>query len=80
MQRNTDEIWGVWDLVLVNTEQHAYFEDPHNGAASKLDMLVTHPLFYKYAQSESDKKYSGDGFLFGKGADWMLRDCWEVFL
>jgi len=67
-------------LVLVNTERHAYFEDPHGGADSKPDMLVTHPAFFKYNCTEGDKKYDGGNFIFGQGADWCLRDCWEVII
>jgi len=67
-------------LVLVNTERHAYFEDPHGGSASKPDMLVTHPAFYTWNKSDGDVQYCKDGFIFGKGADWCLRDCWEVIV
>jgi len=73
------EILGI-PLVLVNTERHAYFKDPHGGADPKPDMLVTHPAFYTWNLSNTDKHYQGENFIFGEGADWCLRDCWEVIM
>jgi hypothetical protein len=67
-------------LVLVNTERHAYFKDPHGGADTTPDMLVTHPAFFTWKLSDVDKIYATDGFLYGQGADWCLRDCWEVII
>jgi hypothetical protein len=63
------------NLVLVNTERHAWVEDPHKGYSSAPDMLVTHPCFYRWNKSEADSRYDGAGFLFGLLAQWDLRDC-----
>jgi hypothetical protein len=43
-------------------------------------MLVTHPAFYTWKRSHNDDKFSGNNFSFGQGADWCLRDCWEVII
>uniref|UniRef100_A0A7S1H541 Uncharacterized protein n=1 Tax=Hemiselmis andersenii TaxID=464988 RepID=A0A7S1H541_HEMAN len=78
VQRASDAL-GI-PLVLVNTETHAYFKDPHGGAASAPDMLVTHPAFYRWKCGNDDANFSGPGYLFGEGASWCLRDCWEVII
>ena len=67
-------------LVLVNTERHAWVKDPHGGSPSKPDMLVTHPALYYPLKSTTDAKYDGPNFLFGKLADWCLRDSFTALL
>ena len=63
------------DLVMVNTERHPWVQDPHGGFASKPDLLVTHPYFYKWNKTDGDTHFDGEGFLFGQLAHWDLRDC-----
>jgi hypothetical protein len=69
-------------LVLVNTERHAWVKDSHLGAPSKPDMLITHPAFFQYNQTDSDCTYSGNdaNFLFGQCAHWDLRDSIEAIV
>jgi hypothetical protein len=61
-------------LALVNTERHAWVDDPHKGAPSKPDMLVAHPAFWKLNKTDGDETYDGQEFLFGQCAHFDLRD------
>jgi hypothetical protein len=67
-------------LVLVNTERHAWVEDPHRGALSKPDMLIAHPAFVRSNLTDGDAKYNGEGFIFGQCAHWDLRDAIEAIV
>jgi hypothetical protein len=65
-------------LVLVNSERHNWVQDSSPfGTASRPDMFVCHPAFFKSNKTEGDHKYDslGKHFLFGACAHWDLRDC-----
>lgn len=68
-------------LVLVNSERHNWVEDTSPvGALSRPDMFVCNPAFFASNQTEGDKKYTKENFLFGAPAHWNLRDCLEVVI
>lgn len=67
-------------LVLVNTERHAWVEDPHLGALSKPDMLIAYPAFVRSNLTDGDANYNGEGFIFGQCAHWDLRDAIEAIV
>jgi hypothetical protein len=68
---------GERDLVLLNTERHLYLKSTVvDGNDTGPDMLVCHRAAVEEDKSDVDKKYdsSDKDFLFGKLANWNLRD------
>jgi hypothetical protein len=68
---------GERNLVLLNTERHPYFESEFVVGSKKApDMIVCHRAAVEEDKSGVDKKYdsSDKDFLFGKLANWNLRD------
>jgi hypothetical protein len=64
-------------LRLVNSERHCWIQ---SSGLKKLapDMFICHPAFYQLDRTSKDKEFDGEGFLFGKLADNILRDGLEV--
>jgi hypothetical protein len=68
-------------LVLVNCEKHEWVVDPDKHASNTgPDLFITHPAFFTWKESDDDKKYGGDGFLFGEPSNWHLRDSLQGFV
>lgn len=69
-----------YSLALVNSERHAWVEDPHLGAASKPDMIVVHSALYTAMSSDADLDYSGADYVFGQLSNFDLCDSISVIL
>jgi hypothetical protein len=70
-----------YKLVLVNCEEHEWVVNPDKYANDiGPDLFVTHPAFFVWKESADDKKYGGDGFIFGEPSDWHLRDSLQGFV
>lgn len=63
-----------YPLALVNSERHAWVEDPNLGAPSKPDMIVVHSALYTARSSPADAQYHGNSFVFGELAHFDLCD------
>jgi len=64
-----------YKLVLVNCEEHEWVVDPDKHASDiGPDLFVTHPAFFVWNEGDDDKKYGGEGFVFGKPSNFHLRD------
>jgi hypothetical protein len=68
-------------LVLVNCERHLWVKgiDSHASDIGP-DMLITHPAFFQWAESEADTDFGGEGFQFGTPAHWYLRDSIQIYV
>ena len=64
-----------YKLVLVNCEVHEWVVDPDKHASDiGPDLFITHPAFFAWKESDDDRNYRGDGYLFGEPPNFHLRD------
>ena len=76
MKQTTKELG--FEVVLINSERHAWVECPKGGASLKPDGVAVAVEFAAFDVSDGDKKYQNKGDNnFGSLASWVLRDCIE---
>ena len=63
------------DLILLNSERHAYLKASTTLESDTApDMLICHRAAAEEVISEADSTVDGVGFLYGRLANWAMRD------